>query len=67
LLLGDTQENNNIKKNGFVGKSTAAYKRVYPPIAKALESGEEVTIVYRDFAESLILSPIDIKEFYGEA
>ena len=67
LLLGDTQENNNIKKNGFVGKSTAAYKRVYPPIAKALESGEEVTIVYRDFAESLILSPIDIKEFYGQA
>ena len=66
LLLGDTQENNNTKKDGFIGKSTAAYKRVYPPIAKALEDGEEVTIVYRDFAESLILQPSDITEFLGE-
>jgi len=68
LLLGDTQENNSIKKNGFIGRSTAAYMRVYPPIAKALEDGEEVTIVYRDFAESLILQPSDITEFFnGEA
>jgi hypothetical protein len=68
LLLGDTQENNNIKQNGFIGRSTTAYKRVYPPIAKALEDGEEVTIVYRDFAESLILTQADITDFFsGEA
>ena len=36
-----------------------------PPIAKALEDGDEVTIVYRDFAESLILQPADITEFFG--
>ena len=65
LLVGDTQENNNIKKDGFIGRSTKAYMRVYPPIAKALEDGEEVTIVYRDFAESLILQPSDITEFFG--
>ena len=65
LLLGDTQENNNIKKNGFIGKSTQAYKRVYPKIAKAIKEGEEVTIVYRDFAESIILSPLDIATFVG--
>ena len=65
LLLGDTQENNSIKKDGFIGRSTAAYMRVYPPIAKALEDGEEVTIVYRDFAESLILQPSDITEFFN--
>ena len=65
LLLGDTQENNNIKKNGFIGKSTAAYMRVYPDIAKALKDGEEVTIVYRDFADSLILQPADITEFFN--
>ena len=35
-------------KNGFIGKSTQAYKRVYPPIAAALESGEEVIIEYID-------------------
>lgn len=65
LLLGDTQENNDVKKNGFIGRSTAAYTRVYPPIAKALSNGEEVTIKYVDFATSLILSPLDVSEFIG--
>ena len=65
LLLGDTQENNNIKKNGFIGRSTQAYTRVYPKIAKALKKEEEVTIIYRDFAESIILSPLDIATFIG--
>lgn len=49
LLVGDTQENNNVKTNGFIGKSTQAYKRIYPPIAEALEQGEKVTINYTDF------------------
>ena len=48
LLVGDAQENNKIIKDGFVGKSTNAYKRIYPPIAKALEKGEKVTIEYID-------------------
>lgn len=48
LLVGDSQENNTIIKDGFIGKSTNAYKRIYPPIAKALEEGEEVTIQYID-------------------
>ena len=65
LLLGDTQENNNTNKNGFIGKSTQAYKRVYPKIAKALEEGDEVTIEYRDFKECLLLSPIDLATFIG--
>ena len=49
LLLGDTQENNKIKTNGFVGKSSQAYKRVYPAIAKILELGGQVYITYTDF------------------
>ena len=49
LLLGDTQENNQIKKDGYVGHSTRAYFRVYPYIASALERKEEVTIKYVDF------------------
>jgi len=48
LLLGDSQENNQIIKDGFIGKSRNAYKRVYQPIAKAIEKGEEVTIEYID-------------------
>jgi hypothetical protein len=49
LLLGDSQQNNIIKADGFVGSSTQAYKRVYPSIAAALEEGEEVTITYTDY------------------
>lgn len=47
LLVGDSQENNLITKDGFIGKSTQAYKRIYPRIAEALDCGEEVTITYR--------------------
>ena len=49
LIVGDSQQNNAIKSNGFVGSSTQAYKRIYPPIADALEKGEEVIITYVDF------------------
>ena len=47
LLVGDSQENNQITKNGFIGKSTQAYKRIYPHIAEAIKSGKEVTITYK--------------------
>jgi hypothetical protein len=50
LLIGDSQENNIIIKDGFIGKSGNAYKRIYPKIAKALENGERVTIQYIDYA-----------------
>ena len=50
LLVGDTQNNNVVEEDGFIGRSTAAYKRIYPKIAKALERGEEVTIEYIDYA-----------------
>ena len=49
LLVGDSQENNQIKKDGFIGKSTQAYKRIYPKIAKAIDRKEEVTITYKSF------------------
>ena len=65
LLVGDTQENNNIKKDGFIGRSTSAYMRIYSDIARAIECGDEVTIVYRDFAETLILTQADVSEFFG--
>ena len=48
LLVGDSQENNVIVKDGFIGKSVNAYKRIYPDIADALENNEEVTIEYVD-------------------
>ena len=47
LLVGDSQENNQITTNGFIGKSTQAYKRIYTDIANAIDCGEDVTITYK--------------------
>lgn len=49
LLVGSSQNENLTKKDGFIGASTTAYKRIYPPIAEALEKGKEVTITYIDY------------------
>ena len=49
LLVGDTQTQ-NITKNGFIGASTDAYTRIYPPIADVLVEGGEVIITYIDYA-----------------
>ena len=49
LIVGDSQENNQIVKDGFIGKSVQAYKRIYPAIADAILNGEEVTITYTDY------------------
>ena len=49
LIVGDSQENNVLTKDGFIGKSVQAYKRIYPSIAEAIENDEEVTIEYVDF------------------
>ena len=49
LLVGDTQTQNITKsKNGFIGSSVDVYKRIYPPIAEALERGDAVIISYID-------------------
>ena len=50
LLLGESQENNQIMTNGFIGKSTKAYKRLYPMIVKELIANKKVFITYKDYA-----------------
>ena len=52
LLLGDTSQQ-NISKEGFIGASTAAYKRIYPIVANAIESGEQVRVKYIDFDQGV--------------
>lgn len=49
LLVGNTQNENITKKDGFIGASRTAYERIYPPIAGALVSGKKVTIEYIDY------------------
>lgn len=52
LLVGDTQNENIKKSDGFIGSSRTAYERIYGPIAKALESGKSVTIEYIDYDDA---------------
>jgi hypothetical protein len=48
LLVGNSSTG-NIVKDGFIGSSVDAYKRIYPPIATALHNGEFVRIDYIDY------------------
>lgn len=50
ILVGDSQENNVLLKDGFIGKSNQAYERIYPKIATALLNNEKVTIEITDLA-----------------
>lgn len=43
ILVGDSLNNNRIG-DGFIGKSRDAYVRIYPPVAQAIEAGEDVTV-----------------------
>ena len=52
ILLGDSQENNLLMPDGFIGKSTQAYKRVYKQISDELVKGNKVTIEIVDINES---------------
>tara|TARA_R100000734_G_C3314790_1_gene106485 strand:+ start:1591 stop:2187 length:597 start_codon:yes stop_codon:yes gene_type:complete len=44
LLVGETQQDLDKGKNGFIGGSGDAYKKLYPKVRDALLSGEKVTI-----------------------
>mgnify|MGYP001211266666 CR=1 FL=1 len=46
LLLGETQQDLDKGKDGFVGGSGDAYKKMYPKVRDALLAGEKVTIKY---------------------
>jgi hypothetical protein len=49
LILGNTQTNNRIAKDGFIGSSVDAYKFVYPRVAAAIEAGLDVEVTYIDY------------------
>ena len=49
LLLGNSQESNLVKKDGFIGASRDAYKLVYPRVLAAIQSGLDVEVEYIDY------------------
>ena len=48
LLVADTSQQ-NITKDGFIGASVDAYKRIYPALAQWLVDGNKLTITYIDY------------------
>ena len=48
LLVADSSTQ-NITKDGFIGASVSAYKRIYPSLAQWLLDGNKLTITYIDY------------------
>ena len=46
LIVGETQQDLEISKDGFVGSSTVAYKKMYAKVAGQLLQGKSVSIEY---------------------
>ena len=49
LIVGNTQTNNRIATDGFIGSSVDAYKLVFPRVAEAILSGQDVEVTYIDY------------------
>ena len=52
LLVADSSTQ-NITKDGFIGASVSAYKRIYPSLAEWLLDGNILTITYIDYDNPL--------------
>jgi len=44
VLVGSTQQDLDVSKDGFIGNSKLAYTNFYPKVAWALDRGEKVTL-----------------------
>jgi len=44
VLVGSTQQDLDVSKDGFIGNSKLAYTNFYPKVADALDRGEKVTL-----------------------
>tara|TARA_R100001443_G_scaffold24148_1_gene36306 strand:+ start:395 stop:988 length:594 start_codon:yes stop_codon:yes gene_type:complete len=46
LIVGETQQDLDSSKDGFIGSSTVAYKKMYAKVANQLLQGKKVSIEY---------------------
>ena len=46
LIVGETQQDLEVSKDGFIGSSTVAYKKMYSKVAGQLLQGKSVSIEY---------------------
>tara|TARA_B100001109_G_scaffold247447_1_gene237239 strand:- start:67 stop:657 length:591 start_codon:yes stop_codon:yes gene_type:complete len=60
LIVGETQQDLEISKDGFIGSSTVAYKKMYAKVAGQLLQGKDVSIEYTTI-NKLLEKPVDNK------
>ena len=53
LIVGESQQDLDISKDGFIGHSGVAYKKLYKKVAKELLLGKSVTIEYTTITKLL--------------
>jgi len=64
-ILGETQQDLDKGKDGFVGNSGTAYKKMYPKVANAILAGDEVTIKYTHIKDLTALPEV-VAELRGQ-
>jgi len=55
-LLGSTQQDLDLSKDGFIGSSRLAYESFYPKVRDSLLNGEKVTMEFKDVYDQKELS-----------
>ena len=63
LIVGETQQDLEISKDGFIGSSTVAYKKMYAKVANQLLQGKKVTIEYTTI-NKILDKPADQSDTY---
>jgi hypothetical protein len=61
LIVGETQQDLEVSKDGFIGNSTVAYKKMYAKVAGQLLQGKKVSIEYLNISKLLEDKPVDNK------
>jgi len=61
LIVGETQQDLDISKDGFIGSSAVAYKKMYAKVAGQLLQGKKVSIEYLNISKLLEDKPVDNK------
>ena len=64
-IVGETQNDLDKGKDGFVGNSGVAYKKMYPKIADAILQGDDVEITYTHIKD-LLEAPEKISDLNGQ-
>jgi len=57
LIVGETQQDLDISKDGFIGSSAVAYKKMYAKVAGQLLQGKKVSIEYTTITKLLEQKP----------